>query len=98
MKRIKKISLSLLLNGQKEFEFWGKLLLRVKAVREVNASNAAVGMDLDTEGLNVVCAIGPTREVGEIELDLVPAVIKTHGHRTNKGLDSGRRLVWVIIE
>ena len=43
--------------------------------REVGPSDAAVGMDLDTESLDVVGAVGSPRKIRQIELDLVPAFI-----------------------
>ena len=49
-------------------------------------------MDLDSESLDVVGAVSSAGEVREIELDLVPALVKTHGHRANKRLDSGGAL------
>jgi hypothetical protein len=36
----------LLSDGQEELELWGQLLLGVQAVREVDAADAAVGVDL----------------------------------------------------
>ena len=84
---------TLLGDGEEKLELRGELLLRVEAVREVQAADAAVGMHLHTKGLNVVGAVGATGEVGEVELDLVPALVKTHGHGADEGLDAGRRLV-----
>lgn len=45
-----------LLKGQEELELGGQLLLGVQAVREVDAADAAVGMDLDAQRLYVVGA------------------------------------------
>lgn len=50
-------------------------------------------MDLDTEGLDIVGAVGSTGEVTKIELDLIPALIESHGHSANEWLHSGRALV-----
>ena len=50
-------------------------------------------MDLDAESLNVVRTVRTTGEVGQVKLDLVPALIKTHGHRADEGLDTRCRLV-----
>lgn len=55
-------------------------------------SDAAVGVDLDPQGLDVVGAVGAASEVGEVELDLVPALVQTHGHRADEGLDTCRGL------
>lgn len=48
---------------------------------------------LYTEGLNVIGTICSSCEVGKIELNLVPAIVQTHGHRTNERLYTGRALV-----
>ena len=48
---------------QEEFELRGQFVLGVQSVGEVNSSNSAVGMDLDSEGFNVVGSVGSTREV-----------------------------------
>lgn len=48
---------------------------------------------LDSEGLNVVGTVGTAGEVGQVELNLVPAVVESHGHGANEGLDSRRALV-----
>lgn len=83
----------LLLNGQKKFEFWGQFLLAVEPVRKVNPSNSTVGMDGDPECLDVVGPVGSPGEVGQVELDLVPALVQAHGHGTDEGLDPGCGLV-----
>eukprot|EP00306_Pavlova_sp_CCMP459_P004377 CAMPEP_0185165888 /NCGR_PEP_ID=MMETSP1139-20130426/11606_1 /TAXON_ID=298111 /ORGANISM="Pavlova sp., Strain CCMP459" /LENGTH=264 /DNA_ID=CAMNT_0027731309 /DNA_START=764 /DNA_END=1556 /DNA_ORIENTATION=- len=83
----------LLLDGQEEFELRRQLLLRVQAVGEIDAADAAVGVDLHTQGFDVVGAVGAAREVGEIELDLVPSLIQAHGHCANERLHARRALV-----
>jgi len=50
-------------------------------------------MDLDAEGFDVVGTVSTTGEIGQIELNLIPAFIQTHGHRTDERLDAGRGLV-----
>ena len=50
-------------------------------------------MYLDSEGLNVVGTIGTAGEVRQVELDLVPAIVQSHGHRTDEGLHPCRALV-----
>lgn len=50
-------------------------------------------MNLDAECLDVVCTISTAGEVGQVELDLVPAFVETHGHRADEGLDAGGGLV-----
>jgi len=79
----------LLLDGKKEFEFWWQLFLGVQSVGEVDTTDAAICMDLHTQGLNIVGTIGSSSKITQIELDLIPAVIKTHGHRADERFHSG---------
>jgi len=46
-----------------------------------------------SQSFNVVASVCSSREVGQVELDLVPALVQPHGHRTDKGLDPGSGLV-----
>jgi len=50
-------------------------------------------VDLDSEGLNVVGAVGAAGEVGQVELDLVPAVVQPHRHGADERLHSRCALV-----
>lgn len=50
-------------------------------------------MNGNSKSLNVIASVGPAREVGKIELYLIPAFVKTHGHGADEGLDSGCGLV-----
>ena len=50
-------------------------------------------MNLNTECLNIVGTVCTTSEVGQVELDLVPAFVQAHGHGTDEGLHTGGRLV-----
>jgi len=50
-------------------------------------------VNLHSERLHVVGAVGSSGEVGQVELDLVPAVVQPHGHRADERLHSGRGLV-----
>jgi hypothetical protein len=45
------------------------------------------------EGLNVVGTVSSAGEIGQVELDLVPALIKSHGHGADERLDTGGGLV-----
>lgn len=83
----------LLLNRQEELEFWRQLLLAVQPIREVDPADTAVGVDGHSQGFNVVGAVSPTREVGQVELDLVPALIQPHRHCADEGLHSSGGLV-----
>ena len=50
-------------------------------------------MDLNSEGLDVVGTVGTAGEVRQVELDLIPSLIKSHGHCANEWLDSCCRLI-----
>ena len=80
-------------NGQEKFEFWRKLVFGIESVGEINSSDSAVSMNLNSESLYVVGTIGSSGEITEIELNLVPALIKSHWHSTDKWLDSGCGLI-----
>ena len=82
-------TLALLLDGEVELELGGELLLAVEPVGEVDAADAAVGVDLDPERLHVVGAVRPPGEVRQVELDLVPALVQPHWHRADKRLYPG---------
>ena len=47
----------------------------------LDAADAAIRVDLHPQCLNIVCAVGSTGKVGQVELDLIPPLIQTHGHR-----------------
>ena len=49
--------------------------------------------DLDPECFDVVGAVCPPCEVGQVELDLVPAVVQSHRHGADERLDARRALV-----
>ena len=83
----------LLLHGQEQLELRGQLLLRVQPVREVDPPDPAVGVDLHPQRLDVVGAVGSAREVAEVELNLIPALIQPHGHCADEGLHPGGGLV-----
>lgn len=48
---------------------------------------------MNSERLNVVGSVGASGKVGQVELDLVPSVVESHGHRANERLDASRALV-----
>ena len=45
------------------------------------------------EGLDIVGTVGSSGEIRQVELNLIPALIESHGHGANEGLDSSGRLV-----
>ena len=40
---------------------------------------------LNTESLNVVGSVRSAREVSQVELDLIPSVVQSHGHCADEG-------------
>jgi len=50
-------------------------------------------VDLDSEGLDVVGAVRPPGEIGQVELDLVPPIVQSHRHGTDERLHPGGGLV-----
>ncbi len=50
-------------------------------------------MDLHAKGLDIVGAVGAAGEVREVELDLVPALVESHGHSADERLDTGGGLI-----
>jgi len=50
-------------------------------------------MDLDPQSLDVVGPVGAPGEIGQVELDLVPPVVQSHGHGADERLHPRRRLV-----
>ena len=49
-------------------------------------------MHLNLDGFNVRGAVRTTTEIGQVELDLVPAFVELHGHGADEGLDAGGAL------
>mmetsp|Transcript_1196 Transcript_1196/g.3488 ORF Transcript_1196/g.3488 Transcript_1196/m.3488 type:complete len:203 (+) Transcript_1196:229-837(+) len=80
-------------NRQEELELRRQLLFAVETVREVDAADAAVRMQLHPQGLDVVRAVSAARKVGQVELYLVPALIQAHRHRADEGLHARGTLV-----
>jgi len=81
------------LNGKEELELWGKFLLGVQPVGKIDPPDPAVLVQLHPKSLNVVSPVSPTGEVTQVKLDLVPPLIKPHGHGTNERFDPRRRLI-----
>lgn len=50
-------------------------------------------MNLNAQRFHIVRSVGASREVGQIELDLIPALVQAHRHRADERLDARRRLV-----
>ena len=50
-------------------------------------------MELHPQSFDVVGAVGPAGEIAEVELDLVPALVQSHGHGADEGLHPGGALV-----
>ena len=80
-------------NRQEQFELWRKLVFGVEPVREIDSSNSAVGMDLNSKSLNIVGTVSSPGEIRQVKLNLVPALIESHRHGTDERLDSGGGLI-----
>ena len=52
-----------------------------------------VCFDYLPEGFDVVGTVGSSGEIRQVELDLVPAFVKSHRHGADKGLDTRGRLI-----
>ena len=88
-------SLSLWLTGnwQEKLELWWELVFGVESVGEIDSSDSAVSVDLNSKGLYVVGTVSSSGEIRQIELNLIPSLIKSHRHGANERLDSGGRLI-----
>jgi len=87
------LHLLVLLNRQKQLEFRGQLILRIQAIREIDPSDSAICVNLHSQCLHIICSVCSPRKIRQIELDLIPSIIQSHRHRTNKWLHPRRRLV-----
>ena len=45
------------------------------------------------EGLDVVGTVGSSGEIGQVKLNLIPALVESHGHGADEWLDTGGGLV-----
>ena len=80
-------------NWEEKFELGRKLILSVESVGEVDSSDSAVSVDLDSEGLYVVGTVSSSGEIRQVELNLIPSFIESHRHGTDEWLYTGGRLV-----
>ena len=79
---------------QEELELGWKLVFGVESVREINSSNSAVSVDLNSKGLYIVGTISSSGEIRQVELNLIPSFIESHGHGTDEWLNTGG---WLIV-
>ena len=91
-------ALTFLLDREVQLELCRQLLLAVQPVRKVNSPDPTVCVDLNPQRLHVVGPIGPSGEVGQVELDLIPAFVQPHRHRADERLHSGGGLVVTCSE
>ena len=80
-------------HGQEEFELGGQLVLRVQSVRKVDTPYSAVRVNLDPQRFDIISSVGPSREIGQVELNLIPSLVKAHGHGANEWFDPRGALV-----
>ena len=83
----------LFLDRKEELEFWGEFFLAIQTVRKVNSTDSAICMNGHSKSLYIVGAVSPAGEIWQVKLNLIPTLIKPHGHCTDKGLDSSCRLI-----
>lgn len=50
-------------------------------------------MYLYSEGLDIVGTVGSAGEIRQVELNLVPSLIESHGHRADEWLHSSGTLI-----
>jgi len=43
--------------------------------------------------LNIICSVSTSGEIRQVELNLVPTLIKSHGHGANEWFDTGGALI-----
>lgn len=65
-----------LLDGQEKLELGRQLVLAVESVAKVNSADSAVGVDLNSQSLDVIRSVRAAGEVWEVELNLVPAFLE----------------------
>ena len=60
---------------------------------EIDSSDSAVSVDLNSQGLYVVGTVSSSCEIRQVELNLIPSLIQSHRHGANEWLDSGGGLI-----
>ena len=50
-------------------------------------------MNLHSQCLHIICSIGTSGKICQVELNLVPSLIQPHGHRADERLDPGGGLI-----
>ena len=78
---------------QEKLELGWELILGVESVGEVDSSNSTVGVDLNSQSLYIIGTVGSSSEIRQVELNLIPTFIESHGHGADEWLDSGGRLI-----
>ena len=59
----------------------------------MNLSDAVSDPHLNSKRFDVVRSVSTSSEIRQIELNLIPSIIQTHGHRANERLDARRGLI-----
>ena len=47
-------------------------------------NKSQLGVDFLPKSLNIVGTVGTSSEIGQVKLNLIPAFVKSHGHRANE--------------
>ena len=87
------MSLWLAGNWQEQLELGWEFVFGVESVGEIDSSYSTVSVDLHSEGLDIVSTVGSSGEIGQVELDLVPALIESHWHGANERFYAGCALI-----
>ena len=91
---LRSLSLWFSCNWQEKFALWRQFILGVKSVWEIDSSNSAVGMNLNSESLYIVGTVSSSGEIRQVELNLIPSFIQSHWHCTDEWLYS---CGWLIV-
>ena len=83
-----------MLNRQKQLKLRRQLVFAIEAVRKVDAPHSAIRVNLHSQCLYVVRAVSAAGKVREVELDLIPSFVQSHGHCANERLDTSGGLWW----
>jgi len=86
------------LNWKEQLELGRQFLFGIQAVGEIDATDATVGVDLDTQCFDVIRTVSSACEISKIELDLIPSFIQSHWHGAYKRFHFGRGLIIACSE
>ena len=71
----------------------GQFIIRIESIAKVDPLDAHIRVDLNPDRFDVVSSVRTACEVGQIELNLVPAGRQRERHNGAEVIDAGRTLV-----